>query len=63
MGELKDAMDSIVYGPSTTNKIEWWWPDLHERLEKYFKQQIIELLSNWEYDPHNILDRKLLYYL
>ncbi len=62
-GDLDDAVDSIVFGPSTTNKIERWWRDLHERLEKYFKQQLSELLSNREYDPQNLLDRKLLYYV
>ena len=63
IGDLENPMDSIIFGPSTTNKIERWWRDLHERLEKYFKQQLSELLSNREYDPHNILDRKLLYYV
>ena len=60
IGYLEDAMDSIVLGPSTTNKIERWWRYIHERIEKYLKQQLSELLSNREYDPYNILDRKLL---
>ena len=63
IGDLEDAMNSIVFGPSTTNKIERWWRDLHERLEKYFKHQLSELLSNRQYDPHNMSDRKLLYYV
>ena len=29
-----DPMDSIVYGPSTMNKIERWWCDYHEKFEK-----------------------------
>ena len=33
---FEDPTDSVCYGPSTTNKIERWWRDLHERLEKYF---------------------------
>ena len=33
---MDDPTDSIVYGPSTSNKIERWWRDLHERLEKFF---------------------------
>ena len=63
MQDLEDPMVSVVFGPSTTNKIERWWRDLHERLEKYFKQHLSELLSSGEYDPHSILDRKLLYYV
>ena len=31
-----DPVESIAFGPSTTNKIERWWRDLHERLEKFF---------------------------
>ena len=30
---FENPVDSVVYGPSTTNKIERWWRDLHERLE------------------------------
>ena len=30
----------IKYGPSTTNKVERWWRDLNERLEKYFRIQL-----------------------
>ena len=33
IGIMDDATDSIIYGPSTSNKIERWWHDLHERLE------------------------------
>ena len=31
-GLMDDPTDSIIYGPSTSNKIEQWWCDLHERL-------------------------------
>ena len=34
VSDLDDPVDSVIYGPSTTNKIERWWRDLHERLEK-----------------------------
>ena len=40
-----DPMDAIIYGPSTSNKIERWLRDLHHRLEKYFKAQLRELLD------------------
>ena len=33
---MDDPTDPIIYGPSTSNKIERWWRDLHERLEKFF---------------------------
>lgn len=58
-----DPMDAIIYGPSTSNKIERWWRDLHHRLEKYFKAQLRELLDANEYNPHNPVDRQLLAYI
>jgi len=58
-----NATDFILYGPSTSNKIERWWRELHERLEKYFKPQIKYLLEAAYYNPHSELDRKLLYYI
>ena len=35
-GLMDDPTDSIIFGPSTSNKIERWWRDLHERLEVFF---------------------------
>ena len=60
---MDDPTDAIIYGPSTSNKIERWWRDLHERLEKFFKVQLTELLRAREYDPHNSLDRQVLAYV
>ena len=54
-----DPTDSIVYGPSTTNKIERLWREIHESLEKYFKVQLKSLLESREYDPPNEMDRKM----
>jgi mitochondrial fission protein ELM1 len=51
---MDDPLYSIIYGPSTSNKIERWWRDLHERLERYFKEQSNTLLKGMEYDPHNL---------
>ena len=34
VSDLDDPVHSVIYGPSTTNKIEREWKDLHERLEK-----------------------------
>jgi hypothetical protein len=56
-GIMDDAVDSVIYGPSTTNKIERWWRDLHERLEKYLKEQLTQLLKGREYDPYCQLDQ------
>ena len=58
-----DPVDSVTFGPSTTNKIERWWRDLHERLEKFFKLQLRELLDANEYDPTVERDRQLLAYV
>ena len=45
---MDDPTDSIIYDPSTSNKIERWWRDLHERLEKIFKAQLTVLLRGRE---------------
>ena len=63
LGIMGDPTDSVIYGPSTSNKIERWWRDLHERLEKFFMSQLSELLRGRENDPHNALDRQLLAYV
>ena len=49
--------DSILYGPSTQNKIERWWRELLERMEQYFKQQLKELVEGRAYDPNDLNDR------
>ena len=60
---MDDPVEAVIYGPSTSNEIERWWRDLHERLENYFKIQLTQLLRDRQYDPHNILDRQLLAYV
>lgn len=60
---LNDPTDTIIYGPSTSNKIERWWRELHEHLEKFFKEQLTMLLRGREYNPHSALDRQLLAYV
>jgi len=62
-GIMENPVDSVIYGPSTTNKIERWWRDLHERLEKYFKEQLTQLLRGREYDPYNNVHREILFYV
>ena len=65
VGDMEDPTDSVIYGPSTSNKIERWWRDLpvHERMELYFKHQLSELLSSRNYDPHCLADRSMLSYI
>lgn len=60
---MNDPTDAIIYGPSTSNEIERWWRELHECLEKFFKEQLTMLLRRREYDPHSALDRQLLAYV
>lgn len=60
---MDDPTDSIIYGPSTSNKIEQWWRGLHERLEKFFKVPLIVPLRVGEHDPHSVLDRQLVAYV
>ena len=40
---MKDPTDSIIYGSSTGNKIKGWLRELDERLEKFFKEQLVAL--------------------
>ena len=63
IGDLDDSTNSVIYGPSTTNKIEHQWRDLHERMETYFKQQLSELLQTGSYDPNSVTDRRILAYI
>ena len=62
-GFSKDPIDYVCYGPCITNKLERWWRDLHERLEKYFKSPLKEFLYKQEYDPHNNFHRQMLAYV
>ncbi len=62
-GDLNEPSDSVIFGPSTSNKIERWWRDLHERMEKHIKAYLVLLLNSRAYDPQNLRDRKLMSYL
>ena len=57
VNNLEDGSETILYGPSTQNKIERWWRELSERMERYFKAQLHELLEDGQYDPSNKNDR------
>jgi len=52
-----DPHNTVVYGPSTSNQIERWWKELHERMEKYFKDQLAWLKDQGHYNPHSDTDR------
>lgn len=56
-GDLEDATESVLYGPSTENKIERWWRELLERMEAYFKSQLSTLLEDGLYDPQDEIER------
>lgn len=58
--DVSNAADTVQYGPSTCNKIERWWHELHSRLEQYFKRQLRILLEQGCYDPNDQTDRYLL---
>eukprot|EP00794_Sanderia_malayensis_P001869 gene1869-2111_t len=47
---IEDPVASVVYGPSTSNQIERWWRELHERLELYFREQLQYLKENMFYN-------------
>lgn len=56
-GDLDNPTDSVLYGPSTQNKIERWWRELHERMEKFFKSQLRSLVEGGHYDSSDQTDR------
>lgn len=58
-GDLHNALDAIIYGPSTQNKIERWWRDLLERMERFFKEQLKCLVESGDYDSSDQNDRYL----
>jgi len=45
-GDLEDATKSVLYGPSTQNKIERWWRELLDRMERFFKKQLSTLVED-----------------
>ena len=55
--------DTVEYGSSTSNRIECWWRELHEQLEKFFKFQLQQLLDQGFYDPEDEVERKILAYV
>ncbi|KAG1682566.1 hypothetical protein GQR58_010849 [Nymphon striatum] len=61
--DMDDATDTVIYGPSTSNQIERWWKELHERLEKYFKVHLSWLKDNRHYNPADENDRMIMAYL
>ena len=56
-GDLEEPTESVLYGPSTQNKIERWWWELLERMEKFFKDQLSRLAEDGDYDPSDETDR------
>ena len=48
---MDDPTSSVQFGPSTSNKIERWWKDLHERMELFIREQLLRLCHN--YDPES----------
>ena len=59
IGIMDDATDSIIYGPSTSNKIERWWRDLHERLERYFKAQAERIQAKNAIEAYRFLKQNI----
>ena len=38
-------------------KVERWWRELHERLEKFYKEDLARLKSQFRYEPTNDIYR------
>ena len=60
---MLDPADSIIFGPSTTNKIERWWRELNDKLNPFFKHQLRSLQHTREYDRENSTDRDIMAYV
>ena len=60
LGDDYDGTDCVMHGPSTQNKIERWWRELHHRMETYFKEQLKRLLESGQYDATDQLHRYIL---
>ena len=56
-GDLDDPTACVLHGPSTQNKIERWWRELHQRMEKYFKCQLRSFVEGGHYDPGDQTER------
>ena len=52
--------DTVHFGSSTSNRIERYWKEIHERMEKFLKCQLLELLERGHYDPEDEDDRNIL---
>lgn len=52
-----DPVDSVLYGPSTQNKIERRWRELLDRMERFFKSPLSSLVENGDYHPSDQTDR------
>ena len=50
---VEDAKNCVIYVPSTENKIEKWWKELLERLERFFKEQLSTLLEEGDHERDN----------
>eukprot|EP00794_Sanderia_malayensis_P002235 gene2235-2546_t len=59
-GDIENPTNSVIYGPSTENRIERFWKELLERFEQYFKEQLKKLLEDGHYDKHNKFHRCLM---
>ena len=46
-------MINVLNTPLIISKIERWWRELHERMNKYFKVFLSWLKINGRYDPYN----------
>ncbi|KXJ15658.1 uncharacterized protein LOC110237035 [Exaiptasia diaphana] len=62
-GDVEDPVETVIYGPSTSNQIERWWRELHERLEKFFKGPLNKLKDHGIYEPDNDHHRNLIAYI
>ena len=56
-GDVDYGTECVFYGSSTQNKIERWWKELLERMERFFKIQLSTLVEDGDYDSSDDNDR------
>ena len=58
-GDVDDGTECVFYGPSTQNtgKIERWWKELLERMERFFRVQLSASVEDGNYDASDDNDR------
>ena len=62
-GDLEDTLERVIFAKTTVNQVKRWLKELHDRFEKYFKEQLVNLLEQGHYDLQNEIHRNIIAYV